>query len=401
MFQDPELKGLKSFGVLCFRIVNKVIREEGFDINQFTNIVKGEGSLSSEYNDDYLAVAGLKTSDLLVEDKAINHVLKALEIFNNNHITDHNQTPDQLIPLVQHVFSTLQYNVQGVRLVSIASEGGSVCTRFVEEKIGAGLYPTLALLNHSCNANTRIRFEGGKIVVYSTQCITANSEVTHNYGPTVEQMARDQRRASLHQVYGFVCDCVSCSAEAAEAPHAMACSKCAGPVSYTFPTCETCGARTNPEVIIRNEQELIDQLTMIEFDWCDESVEYLISHAERVLYCESTFLGKVYDKMAKHYCEDSVWSKAEEFTAKSCGIIKAVYGPNSVTYAIELFKLCQVHFNLLKAVNGIISEFEGRVKECCLLFSESSGVREEVMRELEGMLEWIRNERCFNVEFTV
>jgi len=78
--------------------------------------------------------------------------------------------------------------------------------------IGSGMYPTLALFNHSCYNNI-YKFNVGKTVVaVASQTIRAGEEVTENYFPLVHVLPRPERRIWLQQYYRFDCYCRGCRA---------------------------------------------------------------------------------------------------------------------------------------------------------------------------------------------
>ena len=81
----------------------------------------------------------------------------------------------------------------------------------IPETEGSGLYPALALINHSCAPNVALEFLDGTTQgsVVALRDIGAGEEVCHCY---VEQEAlptKEERRNALSQ-YGFVCDCEAC-----------------------------------------------------------------------------------------------------------------------------------------------------------------------------------------------
>merc|ERR1712192_28362 len=78
------------------------------------------------------------------------------------------------------------------------------------KSIGKGLYPTFALLNHSCENNTSKYFIGDLVVVQASKTIQKGEEVTENYHPIAMVMERDERQKDLESSYNFVCACKAC-----------------------------------------------------------------------------------------------------------------------------------------------------------------------------------------------
>uniref|UniRef100_A0A182TQX6 MYND-type domain-containing protein n=1 Tax=Anopheles melas TaxID=34690 RepID=A0A182TQX6_9DIPT len=76
--------------------------------------------------------------------------------------------------------------------------------------IGGGLYPTLALFNHSCDPGVTRYYRGNQVCVRTVKNIPADSMVAENYGPLFTQVRRDERRDTLLHQYRFTCQCVPC-----------------------------------------------------------------------------------------------------------------------------------------------------------------------------------------------
>ncbi|XP_078413522.1 histone-lysine N-methyltransferase SMYD3 isoform X2 [Cetorhinus maximus] len=76
------------------------------------------------------------------------------------------------------------------------------------QEIGVGLYPSMSLLNHSCDPNCVIVFEGKQLQLHAVRQIQADEELTISY---IDVMATSQeRRRQLEKQYCFACDCRRC-----------------------------------------------------------------------------------------------------------------------------------------------------------------------------------------------
>jgi len=78
------------------------------------------------------------------------------------------------------------------------------------QSIGKGLYPSFALLNHSCESNMSKYFIGDLMVAQASKTIKKGEEVTENYHPIAMVMERDERQKYLESSYNFVCACKAC-----------------------------------------------------------------------------------------------------------------------------------------------------------------------------------------------
>merc|ERR1719350_1232591 len=82
--------------------------------------------------------------------------------------------------------------------------------------MGLGLISTVALTNHSCHPNVEVDYEGScQAIVRAVRPIAEGDEVTQSYINEMEPLGTRQR--ALRDRYGFVCACLRCRAQAAEA----------------------------------------------------------------------------------------------------------------------------------------------------------------------------------------
>lgn len=77
--------------------------------------------------------------------------------------------------------------------------------------LGGGVYPTLALFNHSCEPGIVRYFSGSTIIVRTVKPIKAGEIIAENYGPIYTEVPIDVRRQELKTRYWFDCQCVPCT----------------------------------------------------------------------------------------------------------------------------------------------------------------------------------------------
>ncbi|CAB3379025.1 Hypothetical predicted protein [Cloeon dipterum] len=78
------------------------------------------------------------------------------------------------------------------------------------EVIGRAMYPTVALMNHSCDANTTRVYHLGTQVVRAIRPIKKGEQIFSSYGPEYGGMPKSRRQAILRKKFYFECDCDSC-----------------------------------------------------------------------------------------------------------------------------------------------------------------------------------------------
>ncbi|NXD70539.1 SMYD3 methyltransferase, partial [Eolophus roseicapillus] len=76
------------------------------------------------------------------------------------------------------------------------------------QDVGVGLYPSMSLLNHSCDPNCVIVFEGYQLLLRSVQEIQIGEELTISYIESL--MPTSERQKQLMRQYCFECDCLLC-----------------------------------------------------------------------------------------------------------------------------------------------------------------------------------------------
>jgi len=77
--------------------------------------------------------------------------------------------------------------------------------------IGLALYPTVSLLNHSCDPVLELVFYGDRCAVRAVQNTRAGRELFIDYGQVYYVIGRAERRAALSRQYYFECQCIACS----------------------------------------------------------------------------------------------------------------------------------------------------------------------------------------------
>nr|CAD7269498.1 unnamed protein product [Timema shepardi] len=115
--------------------------------------------------------------------------------------------PDQRLVgglLLRHL-QVLQFNAHEISELQLGNkgEGKSVF-------LGGGLYPTLALFNHSCNPGVTRYFRGTSVVVRTVTTHRRGEMLAENYGPIFTQDPRALRQTTLKEQYHFECVCAPC-----------------------------------------------------------------------------------------------------------------------------------------------------------------------------------------------
>ncbi|KAJ1520536.1 hypothetical protein ONE63_003655 [Megalurothrips usitatus] len=113
-------------------------------------------------------------------------------------------TGGRLLTLLQ----LLQFNVHEVSELELKAPKryDTAASNFV----GAALYPTLALFNHSCDPGVVRSFCGTTVVIHAAKGIRPGQPVSENYGFCYSNKPRPERQDALRRQYWFQCHCQAC-----------------------------------------------------------------------------------------------------------------------------------------------------------------------------------------------
>uniref|UniRef100_A0A2A4J7W7 SET domain-containing protein n=1 Tax=Heliothis virescens TaxID=7102 RepID=A0A2A4J7W7_HELVI len=120
------------------------------------------------------------------------------------------------------------------------------CTTNPWRQIGTGIYPTISMMNHSCEPNITNVFYKNTLYVKVIRELPKGAEVLNCYGPHYARRSTDDRREELKTQYGFNCMCPACVDETRKdfvsLFSAYACPSCKGPVTWvgTKMACHQC-----------------------------------------------------------------------------------------------------------------------------------------------------------------
>jgi hypothetical protein len=78
------------------------------------------------------------------------------------------------------------------------------------QDIGVGFFPTLSLLNHSCDPVAVVTYHGNQAVVRAVRNIRKDEEICIAYGATFYDDEELSRRHQLKTTYFFNCTCKAC-----------------------------------------------------------------------------------------------------------------------------------------------------------------------------------------------
>ncbi|KAM4693769.1 histone-lysine N-methyltransferase SMYD3 isoform 2-T2 [Discoglossus pictus] len=147
-------------------------------------------------SDDLYSVSDLQShiKELSAEMKdGLRHLAITLELYLKQEIQDASQLPPG--------FNILEYFGK-VTCNSFTISDGEM------QDVAVGLYPSMSLLNHSCDPNCVIVFEGKCLLLRTVKEIPKGEELTISYIDV--KMPTHMRQAQLQRQYCFMCNCHRC-----------------------------------------------------------------------------------------------------------------------------------------------------------------------------------------------
>jgi len=123
-------------------------------------------------------------------------------------------------------------------------------------ELGAGIYATLSLFNHSCDPAVTRNFYGERCVVRTIRSVSPGEELSDNYGAVFAMQPRLERRTKLRPQYFFQCNCTACTEDwplystLQETGPKWRCSNCNILIPAGKTKCTQCGSEMNLAICI-------------------------------------------------------------------------------------------------------------------------------------------------------
>jgi len=119
------------------------------------------------------------------------------------------QKEAHLANIIVHIQEGMRYNLHTTNEVECSNM--SALSMPKTKETGSALFPTLLLLNHSCDTNTlRLNTGGNQVMLVAKRSIKCGEEITDNYGIHHLSLPVDERQEKLMQGFAFCCWCQAC-----------------------------------------------------------------------------------------------------------------------------------------------------------------------------------------------
>ncbi|KAL4717853.1 hypothetical protein ACJJTC_001002 [Scirpophaga incertulas] len=224
-----------------------------------------------------------------------------------------------------------------------------------EVRRATAIYPSAAMMNHSCDPNIINTFYKGRLVVVCGREIGAGGEVLNCYGPHRSREPASHRRTALRAQYMFTCTCSVCvDADRRDFVYlfsAYACQTCKGPVICNpdingTTHCIQCGSdfkiERAMETLERAKELLSDSRQAGTSAERCEKAHSALKLQQLVWHRHHTSLRESADKVARLYADFGDFSRSVELIKQNIQSLEYQYGSFSAEVAHELRKLSNV-----------------------------------------------------------
>ena len=199
---------LKTLGIgfLAYRTLTSTEREQ---IRSSTN----ENEKPTQYKSDYAAVQRLIThSEQMSIDDLFHYSLTAYflsEMLKLSGVTRKStDNDDEQLLLASILLKHIQQMICNAQTISIPNDDLLSSSSPTENddplnrRFASAIFPTCALMNHSCLPNIRCVFDQGCLHVQTARTIRKGEEILNCYGPQKSLMpSTDQRQTLLYEQY--------------------------------------------------------------------------------------------------------------------------------------------------------------------------------------------------------
>jgi len=160
----------------------------------------------------------------------------------------------------------------------------------VPHELGAGIYATLSLFNHSCDPAVTRNFYGSRCIVRTIRSVRAGDELSDNYGAVFAMQSQSERHAKLLPQYFFECKCTACAEDwplystLRETGPKWRCSNCSAALLPHSSKCTHCGTGINlaqcVERLHKSDKAYKDAFDKLLKCHVDEALPAFLSHLQ-------------------------------------------------------------------------------------------------------------------------
>ncbi|KAF7998125.1 hypothetical protein HCN44_009523 [Aphidius gifuensis] len=257
-----------------------------------------------------------------------------------------------------------------------------------QQRVAVGIYPSLSMMNHSCDPMILNTFWNDTLIVKATKNIQVGEEVFNCYGPNFRRMPVKERQRALKSQYCFKCTCNACinpdMQRFLDRFVALKCPVCNGALDGLNKTQLKClDCKSTPSLDLK---EIVDNLKKAQllFETSqqslfmgknDEALKKLLDCLEireRILYKNHEDIALTLDALGK----------VNVMMEKCISLVETKYGIDSIEVANELNKITDVCLQYLqqKDIDRNSDEYENVVEKTGTFLEQA----EEITKLISG-----------------
>ncbi|XP_032527329.2 SET and MYND domain-containing protein 4-like [Danaus plexippus] len=221
-----------------------------------------------------------------------------------------------------------------------------------EVRRATAIYPSAAMMNHSCDPNIINTFYKSRLIVRCQRELPAGGEVFNCYGPHRARAPAAARRKALKAQYMFTCHCADCNdterKDFVSLFSAYLCQSCKGPVwaHGVRPLCTQCRSALHLErahtLLDRADDLAIQAEQVVSLEERCEKMAASYRLKQQVWHRHHASLRMAADRLARLYADTGDFGKSMELIKQNIQSLEYRFGSFSVEVAHELRKLSDV-----------------------------------------------------------
>ncbi|XP_051723627.1 histone-lysine N-methyltransferase SMYD3 [Ctenopharyngodon idella] len=272
--------------------------------------------------------------------KGLGHLCRTLEIYLGEEYCGLSELPSGLDPI--SLFARVTCNCFSI------SDGE-------QQYVGVGLYPSMSLLNHNCQPNCVMMFEGKRLELRAVRVIRPCEELTISY---IDVLApTNERRSQLQEQFHFLCQCTRCTTEDKD--------------------CDMLAGETTAWTSLRDAVLHLDQL-QLEQHWEEllKESQALLNRYTDVIPDRNIYVLRLLDLAIDACISLEDYETALEYGNRALGPYKLYYTDPHPSRAVELLRV------------GKLQHYLGQLKEAQESFTQAY----DIMKVTHGMEHALANE---------
>ena len=417
------LKLLYDLGIA--HLAYRVIAKTSFEMltMKFKDKIKFESTLESYYkNQDQYRSCDYETIFNLVSNSSDTHVDDLFQytltsiLLSKLYFLNHKDSNLENIILIATLLSRhIQQAICNAHAITKLAynypvDDDTATYSYEQVRFATALYPTVSLMNHSCDPNVICSFkvDSNEIIIKSSKLITLNeneeTQIWNCYGPHYLKMSYLERKSVLNEQYHFNCECKYCLIENGKFDldenniynfgfKCMSCEKHLNELN-----CKNCNVKSflNEYKIklceIKNLLNKNDLKSLMNCLKLHEGVFLPIKYYEinKLNNVENYFYlinyCKLLDRLARCLCETRDFEKAATYLRNSINLLIFIYNDEfNIEIAIELFKLSEVLCNCGK-IKDALESVDAAIKIADKISHKKSQLNEQLRELRENIL---------------